>query len=123
MSDTADEMRGDLAAHLAKTYGALATTCLNLPIPVTLPGGVVEAGDAVAGVRRLMEITEDQPMPEQAQADLFSACAFWLGAEDLFRLLCTEEFNVPRAYSCAANLIMCENSLEDVVNFLLGQQE
>lgn len=123
MSDTADEMRGDLAATLAKTYKGLATTCLNLPVPVALPSGFVDADDAVAGVRRLMDISEEEPMPEDIRAALFSACAFWLGADDLFRLLHTKEFNTARAYSCAANLIMCENSLEDVVAFLLGQQE
>lgn len=123
MSDNADEMRGQLAAHLAKTYAALATICLNLPIPVTLPGGVVAVQEAVPAVRRLLEITEDQPMPEEAQANLFAACAFWLGGEDLFRLLVIEEFNGARAHSCAANLIMCEETMRDVTLFLLGEQE
>lgn len=123
MSDTADEMRNQLAAHLARAYAALATICLNLPIPVTLPGGIVTVQDAVPAVRRLLEITEDQPMPEEAQANLFAACAFWLGAEDIFRLLVVDEFNGARAHSCAANLIMCEETMHDVTVFLLGEQE
>ncbi|MFE5771429.1 hypothetical protein ACFQ7O_24050 [Streptomyces sp. NPDC056485] len=120
MSDIADEMRNQLGAHLTRAYGALVTVSLNLPVPVTLPDGVVTNMEAVPAVRRLLEIVEDQPMPEEAQANLFAACAFWLGAEDLFRLLCTEEFNGARAHSCAANLIMTEETLEDVTNFLLG---
>ncbi|MEU9000524.1 hypothetical protein [Streptomyces sp. NPDC048551] len=119
MSDIEDAMRQELGAHLVQAYGDLATVALNLPIPVALPSGIVSNVEAVPAVRRLLEITRDQPMPEEPQATLFAACAFWLGAEELFRLLCAE-FIEARAHACAANLITADGALEDLANFLHG---
>ncbi|MFD7016104.1 hypothetical protein [Streptomyces sp. NPDC059928] len=124
MSDNQDEVMETLAAHLSRAYSALATICLNLPIPVTLPAtGAVSNLEAVPAVRRVMDIAEDQPMPEQQQATLFAICAFWLAGLDLYGLLAINEFHIARANSAAANLLMADDHMLDLGVWLFEQQE
>ncbi|MFD8687834.1 hypothetical protein [Streptomyces sp. NPDC059651] len=123
MSDFEDGAMGKMAAHLSTSYTVLATVCLNLPIPVTLPTGAVSNVEVVPAVRRLMDITEDQPMPEIQQATLFAVCAFWLGGMDIYSLLVREEFNLARAHSVAANLLMAEDHLMDLTVWLKDTQK
>lgn len=123
MSDFEDETTGKLAAHLSTSYTVLATVCLNLPIPVTLPTGAVSNVEVVPAVRRIMEIVEDQPMPQQQQATLFAVCAFWLGALDIYSLLIRDEFATARANSVAANLLMAEDHMMDLTVWLADNQK
>ncbi|WP_267244367.1 hypothetical protein [Streptomyces sp. PR69] len=123
MSDFEDQAMKRLSAHLSSTYAALAALCLNLPVPITLPTGAVSNIEATPAVRRIMEIVEDQPMPEAQQASLFAACAFWLGALDLYGLLAQGEFSDARAHSAAANLLMASDTMSDVAEWLGDQPE
>ncbi|TXL91598.1 hypothetical protein [Streptomyces sp. IB2014 016-6] len=122
MADSEDQAMKTLARHLSQAYTVLATLCLNLPVPVTLPTGAVSNLEVVQAVRRMMEITEDQPMPEEQQASLFAACSFWLGALDLYGVL-TREFHTARAHSAAANLIMCDDTMHDLIVWLADTQK
>ncbi|MFF1416553.1 hypothetical protein [Streptomyces sp. NPDC058280] len=121
MADFEDHVMQTLANHLSRTYAALATLCLNLPIEITLPTGAVSNIEATPAVRRVMDITEDQPMPEQQMAQLFAVCAFWLGALDLYGLL-AHEFHSARAHSAAANLLMAEDHMMDLATWLADQK-
>ncbi|MFE4647731.1 hypothetical protein [Streptomyces sp. NPDC056707] len=123
MSDFEDQAMRKMAGHLSESYSSLATVCLNLPIPVTLPTGTVSNVEVVPAIRRVMAIVEDQPMPEQQQATLFAVCAFWLGAMDIYSLLVREEFDVARAHSAAANILMTEDHLMDITVWLADNQK
>jgi hypothetical protein len=118
MSDFEDYATEKLAAHISRVYVALATLCLNLPIPVTLPTGEISNVEAIPAVRRTMDLIIDQPMPEENQAQLFAACALWLGAMDIYGLLVGHEFHSARAHSAAANLLMAEGSMLDIAEWL-----
>ncbi|MEU2180092.1 hypothetical protein [Streptomyces thermolilacinus] len=121
MSDSQDQAMERLANHLARTYVALATLCLNLPLPITLPTGMISQDDVVPAIRRVMDICEDIPMPEDQQATLFAGCAFWLGAMDLYELL-ADDFNMARAHSAAACILMADDNLTDMALWLRDQQ-
>ncbi|MFC7869651.1 hypothetical protein ACFUS2_00625 [[Kitasatospora] papulosa] len=122
MSDFEELATRKIAAHLSVTYSGLATLCAALPIPVTLPTGAVSNLEAIPAVRRLMDITEDQPLPEQQQATLFAVGAFWLGAMDSYSLLVREEFHSARAHSAVAALLMADDHMMDLTVWLADQQ-
>ncbi|MEU1155759.1 hypothetical protein ABZ369_22460 [Streptomyces sp. NPDC005918] len=121
MSDFEDQAMTKLANHLARTYVALAHIAANLPIPVTLPTGDVSNIEAIPAVRRMMELADDQPMPEEQQAELYAICSFWLGALDLYGMLAMVEFHSSRAHSVAANLLMAENHMLDLTEWIIEQ--
>ncbi|MER7807904.1 hypothetical protein [Streptomyces sp900116325] len=123
MSDFEDQAMRKMAAHLSESYSSLATICLNLPVPVTLPTGTVSNLEVVPAIRRVMDIVEDQPMPELQQATLLAICAFWLGAMDIYSLLVREEFHTARAHSAAANILMAEDHLQDLAVWLADNQK
>ncbi|MFE9296579.1 hypothetical protein [Streptomyces niveus] len=122
MADSEDQAMKKLAQHLSMSYVVLATLCINLPIAVTLPTGEVSNVDIVPAIRRTMEIIEDQPMPEEQQATLFAACSFWLGAVDLYGLL-TRDFHTARAHSAAACLLMCDDVMGDLIEWLTDSHQ
>ncbi|MEV5592218.1 hypothetical protein [Streptomyces sp. NPDC052496] len=121
MSDYQDEQMGDIARMLGQSYAALATVCLNLPVPVTLPTGAVNSEDAAPAVRRVVEIVKEMPMPERTQADLFSACVYWLGALDIYSIMASDYHSV-RGYSAVANILAAESALQDLAEWLHDQQ-
>ncbi|MFE7128944.1 hypothetical protein [Streptomyces sp. NPDC057617] len=120
MSDFEDQVMRKLSTHLSVAYSGLIAVCAALPVPIALPTGEVSNLDAAPAVSRVMELAEDQPIPEAEQARLFSACAFWLGALDLYGLL-TREFTVARGYSVAANALMAESHMQDLGAWLADQ--
>ncbi|MGW7198473.1 hypothetical protein [Streptomyces chryseus] len=123
MSDFEEQAMNKLATDIGQLYSGLVTVCLNLPVMVTLPTGEVSNVDMVPAVRRVMDLIEDQPMPEDQQATLFACCAFWLGALDLFGLLVVEGFDKARAHSAAANVVMAEQHLMSVTLWLADNQK
>ncbi|MEV4974432.1 hypothetical protein [Streptomyces scopuliridis] len=123
MSDFEDQSMSRLSAHVSVAYAALATACAILPVPVTLPTGTVSNVEAAPAVARAMDLVQDQPMPEEQQAQIFAACAFWLAALDLYGLLVKEGFTRARAHSTAANLLMAEDQLGDMLAWLREQKQ
>ncbi|MGW7085034.1 hypothetical protein ACWGH2_16300 [Streptomyces sp. NPDC054871] len=121
MSDSEDQATEKLAKHLSLTYAALCHLAANLPIPVTLPRRGVSNIEATPAVRRMMELAEFQPMPEDQQGELFAICAFWLGALDLFGMLVSNEFHSTRASSVAANILMAEQHMLDLTEWIVDQ--
>jgi hypothetical protein len=121
MADSNDKAMGHLASRLGEIYTALALICLSLPIEIVLPIGTVTNLDTVPAVRRVVEIAEDQPMPEEVQAELYAACVFWLGAMDLYGIL-TQDYHEARTQSAFANLIMAEDSARQVAEWIKAQQ-
>ncbi|MFJ1581573.1 hypothetical protein [Streptomyces sp. NPDC088182] len=123
MSDFDDQAMGRLSTHVSLAYAALAAACAALPVPITLPIGKVSNVETGPAVARVMDLVRDQPMPEEQQAQLFAVCAFWLAALDLYGLLVKEGFTNARAHSAAANLLMAEDQLGDVLSWLREQKE
>ncbi|MBP2583382.1 hypothetical protein J3A78_003860 [Streptomyces sp. PvR006] len=122
MSDYQDEIMGRIARDLSLTYTILVKACANLPLPITLPTGEISNLDAVPAVRRVSEIVEDIPMPQDAQAALFASCCFWLASMDLYGLLC-QDFHQARAHSALATLIVTTDSLAELGDWLLGNTD
>ncbi|WP_262702030.1 MULTISPECIES: hypothetical protein [Streptomyces] len=86
MSDDRDKIGADLLAALLLIYTELREVCRELPVPIQLPGGTGQVLELLEAVDRCFEIAEDQPIPEDAQADLEMSCLQWLTASDLIGL-------------------------------------
>ncbi|MDT0567901.1 hypothetical protein RM704_10535 [Streptomyces sp. DSM 3412] len=120
MADSQDMTMGYLASRLGDIYTAIALLCTSLPVKIVLPIGSVSNVEVIPAVRRVAEIVEDQPMPEEVQAELFASCVFWLAAIDLYGLL-TQDFHEVRVQSALANLIMAEDSAKVVAGWIKDQ--
>lgn len=120
MADSQDMTMGYLASRIGDIYTAIALLCMSLPVEIVLPIGSVSNVEVIPAVRRVAEIVEDQPMPEEVQAELFASCVFWLAAIDLYGLL-TQDFHEVRVQSALANLIMAEDSAKVVAAWIKDQ--
>ncbi|MEV8419968.1 hypothetical protein [Streptomyces niveus] len=58
----------------------------------------------------------------EPQAPLFAACAFWHGAMDFYEVLKIREFHAGRAHSAAADLVVCDNTVHDLIVRLADNQ-
>jgi len=122
MADSQDQAMGYLSSRLSEIYSALALICMSLPVEIVLPVGAVSNVEAIPAVRRVVEIVEDQPMPEEIQAELYACCVFWLAAIDLYGLL-TEDYHEVRVQSALGNLITAEESARQVAHWIKDQQK
>ncbi|MFI7014400.1 hypothetical protein [Streptomyces sp. NPDC050164] len=122
MADSEDFVMGHLASRLGEIYTALALLCMSLPVEIVLPVGAVTNIETIPAVRRVAEIVEDQPMPEEVQAELYASCVFWLGAMDLYGIL-TQDYHSVRAQSALANLITAEQSAREVAEWIKDQHQ
>jgi hypothetical protein len=122
MADSEDFVMGHLASRLGEIYTALALLCMSLPVEIVLPVGAVTNIETIPAVRRVAEIVEDQPMPEEVQAELYASCLFWLGAMDLYGIL-TQDYHSVRAQSALANLITAEQSAREVAEWIKDQHQ
>ncbi|MDX3831375.1 hypothetical protein [Streptomyces europaeiscabiei] len=122
MADSQDMAMSYLASRIGDIYTAIALLCMSLPVEIVLPIGSVSNIEVIPAVRRVAEIVEDQPMPEEVQAELFASCVFWLAAIDLYGLL-TQDFHEVRVQSALANLIMAEDSAKAVAVWIKDQQD
>ncbi|WHX19811.1 hypothetical protein QFW82_23570 [Streptomyces malaysiensis subsp. malaysiensis] len=86
MSDEHDELSESLLTALLIQYGELREACQALPVPIQLPVGIGQIIELIEAVGRCFEIAQDQPIPEEAQADLEMSCLHWLTASDLIGL-------------------------------------
>jgi hypothetical protein len=127
MSDEFEVKITYFAKAVADLYGRLVIACATLPVtPIELPTGddghPVNLGgrEVTDAVRRVMEIGEEMPLPEQHWAELFAACAYWCGAVDLLSLQIAQP-EVDRGPSVTGNLTACESSLADLMDWLAEQ--
>ncbi|MEW2164396.1 hypothetical protein AB0912_15590 [Streptomyces sp. NPDC007084] len=122
MADSQDEVIERLALGLSVTYSGLARVCLALPVPIALATGPgVSNLEAIPAVRRIMEVLRDQPMPEEQHGNLYSVCAYWLAAMDVFTVLVAAEFHAARAMSIEACLMMADGCLLDIAGWAASQ--
>ncbi|MGW7198474.1 hypothetical protein [Streptomyces chryseus] len=119
MSDSQDETMRYLAQRLTTTYTGLIATCALLPVAITLPEGEVTNLEAVPAVRRVMEIADEQPMPEEHQAELFTGATMWLAAMDLYALLVKNEYAEARASGALGILLIANDALQSLGHWLL----
>lgn len=121
MSDFEDETRNHLSALIAVAYRDLTVICENLPISITMTAPVdktVVLSDAIPAVRRVMILIEEQPLPETQKDMIVSACAYWLGAVDIFTMLVVNGFHTARALSAAAVLDDADKHLTAISTWL-----
>lgn len=121
MSDHEDEMMNQATARLTSTYGGLVACCANLPIPITLPSGLVTNLEIVPAVRRIEQLADEQPIPDEQQAQLYTAALLWLAAADLYKLLVTEDYVEARVGGLLGILMMTRDTLKDLGEWLLTQ--
>ncbi|MEV4974430.1 hypothetical protein [Streptomyces scopuliridis] len=118
MADSPDEMMEVLGDRIAETYIGLGMICANLPVPIELPTGVVNARTLTAAVRRVSEIAEDQPMPEEQVAGLFTASILYLAALDLLGMLQHNPYEESRAAGALGVLVLAQENLKDLAEWL-----
>ncbi|MFF1416551.1 hypothetical protein [Streptomyces sp. NPDC058280] len=120
MSDSEDATMELLTHRLTTTYTGLVATCATLPIPITLPTGDVSSKDLIPAVRRIVEIVEEQPVPEDQQAQLFTGAVLWLAAADLYSMLIKGEFIEARAAGALGTPMIANDALHALGEWLLG---
>ncbi|MFJ6540529.1 hypothetical protein ACIQMP_07775 [Streptomyces sp. NPDC091385] len=126
MADSEDLTLERIVNTLVRQYIVLVSACAMLPIPITLPkqgNGTFASAETVPAVRRLVEIAGEQPMPEENQADLFTAALFWLTAADMVELLIAIGWNEIRAFQALAALGVSGDALADLGIWILTQEK
>lgn len=118
MSDSEDEMMEAVAHRINVVYTGLFAACGNLPIPITLPDGINSAATAMESIKRVAKIAEDQPLPEEQQAALFTAAIMWLAGADLYSILRTE-FDESRVDGALATLMIARDAINELGMWLL----
>jgi hypothetical protein len=121
MSDYEDATMELLTRRLTRAYTGLVATCAYLPLPITLPTGVVSNLEMIPAVIRVSELAEDQPIPEDQQAALFTGAVMWLAAADLYRMLVTEGWVESRAAGALGILMIANDALVGLGEWLLAQ--
>lgn len=121
MSDHEDEMMATATQRLASSYAGLVACCENLPLPIALPTGLVSNLDMVPAVRRIEQLADEQPMPEDQQAQLYTAAILWLAAADLYMLLTQEGYQEARAAGVLGILMIARDAITDLGTWLLEQ--
>ncbi|MFB6950195.1 hypothetical protein ACFCXP_11245 [Streptomyces niveus] len=122
MSDTPDSMMRGLQSSLAAVYIALVGACEHLPVPITLPTGVVHSSELMDAVRRVSEISEEQPMPEEQQAMLYTGSIMWLAAADLYGMLKHTDYVATRAEGALGILLVAGDSIGDLSTWLANNE-
>ncbi|MFJ2178909.1 hypothetical protein ACIOHE_39200 [Streptomyces sp. NPDC087851] len=122
MTDRADEMMEHAGHQIAHIYSGLASACAALPLPITLPTGVVTSEEIIPAVRRIVEIIEEVPLPEDQQADLFAVATYWLAAVDLYGIN-VHEFEESRVAGVMGILLMAGETLGQLAEWLLNDRD
>ncbi|MEU0084912.1 hypothetical protein [Streptomyces sp. NPDC006274] len=123
MADSQDEMMEHIAFRLSVIYTGLVACCEALPLPISLPTGAVSNLETVPAVRRVSEIAEEVPIPEDHQAQLFTAAILWLAAMDLYGLLVKMEYSEPRAHGALAAMLIAHDAVTDLAEWLHSDRE
>lgn len=113
MSDQDDQNLIRLVAHVAMVFEALRTTCAHLPVPIALPGDLAEIDDIITAVCRVVELSDEQPMPELRQAQLGTASLHWIAAVDLTGVAANTEGDY-RLLAAELNLRYAETAILDL---------
>ncbi|MEV7871487.1 hypothetical protein AB0P17_36555 [Streptomyces sp. NPDC088124] len=122
MADKADMMMEDAGRQIARVYTGLAKACAVLPLPITLPTGVVASGEIIPAVRRIVQIIGEIPLPDDQRAELFAAAVYWLAAVDLYHL-CLHEVEESRAAGVMGVLMMADEAVHGLAEWLLGNRD
>ncbi|MFC8676704.1 hypothetical protein ACFUEN_28965 [Streptomyces griseorubiginosus] len=124
MADSNDLSHEGIATKLATQYAVLVRACEMLPIPIALPepNAFMSNVEMVPAVRRVADIADAQPIPEEIQSHLFTAAIFWLTGMDLLGMLVTNEWNEIRAFQALAALSMSGSALADLGVWVLEQE-
>lgn len=122
MADDFDAKMEEVSERILHNYLGLRSLSALLPIPVQLPEGNIVGQEVLDAVRRLGEIVEDQPMPEQTQTAVAAAAGFYLASIDLFGLQLTHP-ETDRTLSLHCNLAGTWDALTFVMQWLLGPDD
>ncbi|MCX4575628.1 hypothetical protein OHB41_21030 [Streptomyces sp. NBC_01571] len=124
MADSGDLSIEAIARKIAGQYAVLQISCEMLPVPIALPEASVTLSnlDTIPAVQRVVDLAEEQPMPEEVQAHLFTAAIFWLTAMDLLGIIVANEWTDARAYQALGALSISGDALKDLGTWLVDQQ-
>lgn len=122
MSDTPDSMMRGLQSSLAAVYIGLVGACEHLPVPITLPTGVLHSSELIEAVRRVAAISEEQPMPEEQQAMLYTGAIMWLAAADLYGMLKHTDYVAARAEGGLGILLVAGDSIGELSTWLANNE-
>lgn len=124
MADSGDLTVEVIARRIAGQYAVLQISCEMLPVPIALPEAAATLSnlDTVPAVRRVVDLAEEQPMPEEIQAHLFTAAIFWLTAMDLLGIILANEWSDSRGYQALGALSISGDALKDLGSWLIDQE-
>lgn len=117
MADEDDKNLARVVAHLAVTFRTLRTACLHLPVPIALPRDMDEIEDIITAVCRVVDLSDEQPMPEMRQAQLCTAALHWIAALDLTGVAANTEGDY-RYMAAMINLQYAEQAILDLAVWL-----
>ncbi|GAA0705211.1 hypothetical protein GCM10010193_70340 [Kitasatospora atroaurantiaca] len=122
MSDENERFLHDLMIHIAVVFEALRTACAHLPVPIALADDLdTDVTATLMAVTRVIEISDEQPMPELRQAQLCTGALHWIAAVDLAALGAHMEGDI-RLLASRINLHHAETALLDLA-FWLAETE
>ncbi|MEU7044950.1 hypothetical protein AB0A77_28380 [Streptomyces varsoviensis] len=121
MSDYDDDRLAALGESLASTYGMLTDVCLELPVPIALPVGVITPSDAVPAVTRAAVIAQEQPLPEEQRINIQIGCTGWLAALELFGAEAQHPRDL-RVEGAQMLLIQAREALIQLMDWLMSQR-
>jgi hypothetical protein len=123
MSDESDQMMQHLMSHLTATYGSLGDVVHLLPVPIHIPTeGMHQVTDLIVTVERVIDLAEEEPMPEEQQAALIAAALHWLAAADLIAIAVSRSAvsGSKRLLTAALLLSEADDALGDLMVWLVA---
>ncbi|WHX19810.1 hypothetical protein QFW82_23565 [Streptomyces malaysiensis subsp. malaysiensis] len=118
MSDEIERDRAATARAVVLVYRLLAAVCRKLPVPISLPEGIImDSASMIPAVRRTAEVIREEPLSEEHQAYLWGACLKWLAAADMLTAL-LRDWNDHRDWAILLTLSEVKDTLASVIEDL-----
>ncbi|MER8030706.1 hypothetical protein ABTZ78_17305 [Streptomyces bauhiniae] len=125
MADSNDFDQERITRSLIKQYMVLRSACEMMPLPIVLPkqaDGIFDNSEASPAVRRIVEIADELPIPEENRAELFTAALFWLTASDLLAIILGHGWSDVRGFQALAALELSGDALAAFGMWVLDQK-
>ncbi|MEU3899757.1 hypothetical protein [Streptomyces sp. NPDC045251] len=125
MSDEFERETQNLGNALLGIYTLIMRMCGFLPIPISLPyfeKDTLHGEQMIAGVSRVIELIEDEPIDEDLQAGIWGGCLHWLSAAHLYNRWMEHHEHLV-SLEIRINLVTAGETLHTVVHELIDSQD
>ncbi|MFE7128943.1 hypothetical protein [Streptomyces sp. NPDC057617] len=122
MSDDKDAQVQHLMGHLSAYAEKLDTALAALPIPIRLPQGRQGLiADFLPAVIRVYSIMQEQPIPDDQQADAAAALLGWITAAEL-TVVFAKGGMLHHADAALLSVMYGEGALDDLMEWLIDPE-